>query len=141
MRPYLNTLTKRLSRSVLTSLSIVIITGCAGEVAKNSTSQSTATSSLAFGDGGYHVDYPKKKHIENPKNKEQFIASELADWLEDYRPREEFDHAPIYIYPNTNIATELGGAQQVGQAMATLCKTKACDFAIQRRRQHLPRWC
>ena len=132
MRPYLSTLTKRSASSMLTGLSIVIITGCAGEVAKNSTSQPTATSSfLAFGDGGYHVDYPKKKHIKNPKNKEQFIASELADWLEDYRPREEFDHAPIYIYPNTNIATELGGAQQVGQAMATLCKTKACDFAIQ----------
>ncbi len=86
---------------------------------------------LAFGDGGYHVDYPKIKHLKNPKNKQQFIAAELNDWLEDYRPRAEFDHAPIYVYPGTDIATEQGGAQAVGLAMAQLCKTKACQFAIQ----------
>ncbi|KAA1159834.1 serine/threonine protein phosphatase [Pseudoalteromonas fuliginea] len=86
---------------------------------------------IAFGDGGYHVDYPKKKQIKNPKNKTEFIAKELQDWLEDYRPRKEFDHAPIYVYPGTDIATEQGGAQAVGLAMATLCESKECQFAIQ----------
>ncbi|QBG36113.1 metallophosphoesterase [Litorilituus sediminis] len=86
---------------------------------------------LAFGDGGYHVDYPKTKHINNPLNKAEFIEKEKQDWLEDYRPMAEFDHAPIYVYPNTNIATEQGGAQAVGLAMAALCEQRDCDFAIQ----------
>ena len=86
---------------------------------------------LAFGDGGYHVDYPKKKHIKNPRNKKEFIAKEKKDWLEEHRPEAEFDHAPIYVYPNTNIATEQGGAQAVGIAMTEVCRNKPCDFAIQ----------
>lgn len=86
---------------------------------------------LAFGDGGYHPNYPKLKHIKNPKNKEQFIKEELEDWLEDYRPIEEFNHAPIYIYPNTDIATETSGAEAVGLAMTELCKQKVCEFGIQ----------
>ncbi|TQF71068.1 metallophosphoesterase [Pseudoalteromonas luteoviolacea] len=92
---------------------------------------SQTISFLAFGDGGYHPDYPKAKHVENPKNKAQFIAAEKADWLEDNRPIEEFDHAPIYVYPNTEIATEDTGAAAVGHAMAKLCETKPCQFGVQ----------
>jgi len=86
---------------------------------------------LAFGDGGYHHDYPKKKHIEHPRNKAAFIEKEKRDWLEDYRPIEEFNHAPIYIYPNTDIATERSGAASVGLAMSEVCQLRNCDFAIQ----------
>ena len=86
---------------------------------------------LAFGDGGYNVAYPKAKHLKNPLNKMQFIAKEREDWLEDFRPISEFDHAPIYVFPGTDIATEKGGALPVGQAMATLCQVRVCDFAIQ----------
>ncbi|MFC0119849.1 metallophosphoesterase [Pseudoalteromonas xiamenensis] len=86
---------------------------------------------LAFGDGGYHPDYPKTKHIKNPRDKDAFIAAEKKDWLEDNRPLAEFDHAPIYVYPGTQTATEHTGALVVGQAMAALCKQSQCDFAIQ----------
>jgi tartrate-resistant acid phosphatase type 5 len=86
---------------------------------------------LAFGDGGYSVDYPKKKHIENPRNKTQFIEKEKEDWLEDYRPIDEFDHAPIHVYADTEIATEASGAIPVGKAMATLCRQRNCEFGIQ----------
>ncbi len=86
---------------------------------------------IAFGDGGYHPDYPKQKHIDKPKNEAQFIAAEKADWLEEHRPMEEFDHAPIYIYPGTNIATEDTGASSVGKAMATFCQSNDCQFGIQ----------
>ncbi|MDQ9091961.1 metallophosphoesterase [Pseudoalteromonas haloplanktis] len=116
----------------------IALSACLGTVGCTSkTTDATPTAAvsniefLAFGDGGYHVDYPKTKHISNPKNEQQFIAAELADWLEDYRPRDEFDHAPIYIYPDTDIATEQGGAQAVGIAMAKLCESKNCQFAIQ----------
>ncbi|MFT5760180.1 MAG: tartrate-resistant acid phosphatase type 5 [Alteromonadaceae bacterium] len=86
---------------------------------------------LAFGDGGYHVDYPKAKHLKKPKSKAELIAQERRDWLADHRPADEFDHAPMYVFPNTNIATEKGGALPVGQAMAKLCSKRDCDFAIQ----------
>jgi hypothetical protein len=86
---------------------------------------------LAFGDGGYSVDYPKRKHIEQPRNKAQFIEKEKTDWLEDHRPLEEFDHAPVYVYPETNIATENSGAIPVGKAMASLCQQRDCQFGIQ----------
>lgn len=98
---------------------------------KNTQEINKNISFLAFGDGGYHTDYPKAKHIKNPRNRAQFIEKEKQDWLEDYRPLSEFDHAPIYVYPGTNTATEQGGAGSVGQAMATLCQQRACDFAIQ----------
>ncbi|MBE0367582.1 hypothetical protein PAUR_a0967 [Pseudoalteromonas aurantia 208] len=86
---------------------------------------------LALGDGGYHVDYPKTKHILNPKTRTEFIAAEKADWLEEHRPLTEFNHAPIYVYPNSDIATEQSGAIAVGKAMAELCTSVSCDFAIQ----------
>ena len=86
---------------------------------------------LAFGDGGYHYDYPKTKHIQKPLNKAAFIAKEKQDWLEEHRPIDEFNHAPLYVYPHTETTTELGGAASVGLAMKNLCETIACEFAIQ----------
>lgn len=86
---------------------------------------------LAFGDGGYSVDYPKKKHLTNPKNTNQFIEKERQDWLDEHRPIAEFDHAPIFVYPNTQTATEQSGAMPVGQAMSKVCQQTNCDFAIQ----------
>ncbi|GHG00362.1 metallophosphoesterase [Thalassotalea marina] len=97
----------------------------------NSANTPKITSFLAFGDGGYSVDYPKQKHINNPKTKAEFIQAEREDWLAEYRPIEEFGHAPIHVYPNTNIATEKSGALPVGVAMATLCQQKSCEFGIQ----------
>jgi hypothetical protein len=94
-------------------------------------SKAANISFLAFGDGGYHPNYPKIKHLKKPKNKAQFIKNELEDWLEDHRPVAEFNHAPIYIYPNTDIATEDSGAAAVGLAMAEVCQYKACEFGIQ----------
>lgn len=86
---------------------------------------------LALGDGGYNIAYPKQKHIDNPLTIEQFIAKEKQDWLEEHRPMAEFDHAPLTTFPGTDIATELGGANAAGIAMAKMCATKQCDFAIQ----------
>lgn len=86
---------------------------------------------LAFGDGGYHVDYPKAKHIKKARNKQQFMEYLKKKWAEDHRPASEFNHAPLHVYPDTNITTERGGAAAVGQAMTTLCQQKPCQFAIQ----------
>jgi hypothetical protein len=124
----------------LSLLSLGIIASCSSsKLIEKSESNNTHTNTnthkninfLAFGDGGYHVDYPKEKSIKQPQNKAEFIAQEKEDWLADYRPEDEFDHAPIYIYPNTDIATEQGGAKAVGLAMADVCREKSCQFAIQ----------
>ncbi|WDE09831.1 metallophosphoesterase [Thalassomonas haliotis] len=118
--------------STLTALQACSYQGEQTTAAGQSPRQTTGNISfLAFGDGGYHVDYPKLKHIQQPRNKAEFIAKEKQDWLEEHRPLAEFDHAPIYVYPGTNIATEQGGAGAVGQAMAKLCGQRACDFGIQ----------
>lgn len=97
-------LTKALAITVMTGSLIV---GCAesrtnlSEVniqnnsVEDKANQNQNISFLAFGDGGYHHDYPKIKHIKNPRNKAEFIAKERDDWLEDYRPLAEFDHAPF----------------------------------------------
>lgn len=86
---------------------------------------------IAFGDGGYHPDYPKSKHIKKPKTRQQFLVKEIEDWQEEHRPMSEFDHAPIHVYPGTSIATEKSGALAVGSAMATYCQFTNCEFAIQ----------
>jgi len=113
---------------------LLLLTACqsADKHAENSEALAASKISfLAFGDGGYHTDYPKAKHIKHPRNKAQLIAKEKQDWIEDHRPLAEFNHAPIYVYPETTIATEQGGAAAVGQAMASLCQQAPCDFAIQ----------
>ncbi|GAA0818519.1 hypothetical protein GCM10009111_21310 [Colwellia asteriadis] len=86
---------------------------------------------IAFGDGGYHVDYPKLKDVEKRLSKQQYINNERQEWLEEHRPIEEFETPPLYIIPETNSTIEQGGSYAVGQAMASLCQRKACDFAIQ----------
>jgi hypothetical protein len=114
--------------------STIIFTIACQQVPKEVNEISTSTKNinfLAFGDGGYSVDYPKKKHIETPRNRTEFIEKERADWLEDYRPLDEFNHSPIHVYPKTGIATEASGAIPVGVAMSKLCQQRTCDFGIQ----------
>ena len=115
-------------------ISALLLGACAVSACAQTPKQDTKAKNiqfLAFGDGGYHVDYPKTKHLKKPLAKVDFIAKEKADWLEEHRDPADFDHAPIYIFPGTNIATEKGGAAAVGQAMTTLCQRKDCQFAIQ----------
>lgn len=125
-------------------ISVAALSACSNDIGSDANSganvkASTNTESkpsrnisfLAFGDGGYHFDYPKIKHIRNPRNKTEFVAKEKQDWLEDGRPLAEFDHTPLYVYPNTQITTEQGGAKAVGLAITEVCRSKDCQFAIQ----------
>lgn len=129
-----------MKKLLTTGLLTIFVSACSGATSQPNNTESNLAkipasdqdiAFIAFGDGGYHVNYPKQKHLDNPKTKAEFIAAEKADWLEDFRPMSEFDHAPIYVYPNTTIATEKGGALAVGKAMASVCQQRACDFAIQ----------
>jgi len=114
--------------------SFLLITSCSHETnkeIKHTEKLNNNINFLAFGDGGYHVNYPKAKYITNPSNPEEFVKKLKKKWIKDHRPIEEFKHAPLYVYPNTNTTTEQGGALAVGTAMSNLCKDIACDFAIQ----------
>ena len=70
-----------MKKSQLTSLitATLLTVGCSS-VALHAKDTQQNIAFLAFGDGGYHVDYPKQKHIDKPKTKEEFIAAEKADW-------------------------------------------------------------
>jgi len=131
------------SLTVLALSGLLTVSSCSQNVGikeKNSQQKQTLSeventnvniSFLAFGDGGYHVDYPKKKVIKQPKNPAELVAKAKRKWLENGRPLAEFDHAPVYVYPKSNTATEQGGAQAVGLAMTEVCRHKNCQFAIQ----------
>ena len=119
-------------KKLAVTVTVLSLLGCTNQRSDEPVTPSAQSLSfLAFGDGGYHVDYPKKKHIDHPLSRDAFIAKEQQDWLEDHRPLAEFDHAPLYVYPGTQITTEQSGAQAVGLAMTELCQQKRCDFAIQ----------
>ena len=122
----------KITFTILTSC--LVLASCTNEPktdAIDTKKQANNIDFLAFGDGGYHVNYPKIKHIKNPRNPTDFVKNLKEDWISDHRPVEEFDHSPLYVYPNTNTTTELGGALAVGKAMASLCETIPCDFGIQ----------
>jgi len=114
--------------------SCLLIASCSNEIENNVVKNKTQTKNinfLAFGDGGYHIDYPKAKLLKKPRTPKEFVKKLKDDWIEEYRPISEFDHAPLYVYPNTNMTTELGGALAVGTAMAELCEKIPCDLGIQ----------
>jgi tartrate-resistant acid phosphatase type 5 len=90
----------------------------------------TKTSFVAFGDSGYHYDYLKPDIYAEPMTPEQYLADELASWLEKHLPTGEFQAPPMYILPQTNQAIEASGANAVGDAMYNYCTTSNCQFAI-----------
>lgn len=116
------------SKSLLTLVLAGFIGGCNSQPKSDEASN---VAFLAFGDGGYSVEYPKPDDIAEALDKPGFIAKEKEEWLEEYRPMAEFSHPPIHVYPQNNIAVEKSGAVPVGKAMAKLCETLSCDFAIQ----------
>ncbi|HEX9706893.1 MAG TPA: hypothetical protein VGA24_04555, partial [Steroidobacteraceae bacterium] len=54
---------------------------------------------LAFGDGGYHYDYPSPDDVRGAATFEEFIETERHDWEKDKRPQAEFKPPPAYQRP------------------------------------------
>ena len=60
--------------TLLTASLCLALTACSNNEPEQVSTQKNTVKDinfLAFGDGGYHVDYPKTKHIKNPRTKEQ----------------------------------------------------------------------
>ena len=93
--------------------------------------QSMDVGVLMFGDSGYHLDYPDQDDYEELFNAEEYQQKEWADWLEDKRPREEFEARPSAISPVTKKVVPATGMHAISVAMRDYCANRArCDFGV-----------
>jgi len=130
---------KRILPALLATLiAMTILTGCANPV-QSPVDSSTAPGSadslnagiLIFGDGGYHLDYPDQDDFVDMFSTEEYLQNEWDTWLEDNRPKEEFEARPHAISPVTGRTVYASGMDGVSQAMQDFCRDSAsCDFAV-----------
>lgn len=86
---------------------------------------------LIFGDSGYHLDYPDQDDYEDLFSAEEFAAYELVEWLDDKRPRDEFEVRPSDTSPVTGKVVAATGIHRVSVAMRDYCANSAtCDFGV-----------
>jgi phosphodiesterase/alkaline phosphatase D-like protein len=118
-------------RSLLLFSCVGLLSAC---VAPSQSSISSASpqsfSLLLFGDHGYDLDYLKAEDREPPRTYEQAIAAQREDWLEDKRPPDEFQAAPVVKLADTGGYVLASGLVPVTQAMKALCRTDECDAAV-----------
>ena len=86
---------------------------------------------LVFGDSGYHLNYPDQDDYEDLFTADEFEQFELVEWLEDKRPREEFEVRPSDTSPVTGKVVASSGLHRVSVAMRDYCANSAtCDFGV-----------
>jgi tartrate-resistant acid phosphatase type 5 len=86
---------------------------------------------LVFGDSGYHLNYPDQDDYEDLFTADEFAQFELVEWLEDKRPRDEFEARPSDISPVTEKVVAASGLHRVSVAMRDYCANSAtCDFGV-----------
>jgi hypothetical protein len=86
---------------------------------------------LAFGDSGYHHDYPEFDHDPVPRTFDAYVESERREWLEDKRPPAEFRPVPAHVLPESGIYVPASGQAAVATAMRRWCEgPAACDFGV-----------
>ncbi len=83
---------------------------------------------LAVGDAGLHLDWYDPDDL--GFSRDEFIAKEREDWLEDLKPIEEFSYPPLYEYPDTGFAVEQPGQFATSAAMENYCRDQDCEFMI-----------
>ena len=95
------------------------------------TAESESVGILIFGDSGYHLDYPDQDDYIDLFTDEGYDQDEWEEWLEDKRPRDEFESRPRAISPVTNRTVPASGLHQISVAMRRFCnKTATCDFGV-----------
>jgi len=86
---------------------------------------------LIFGDSGYHLDYPDQDDFVDLFTQEGFHQAEWDDWLEDKRPKDEFEARPSSVSPVTGMVVPATGMNAVAAAMTHFCaNVAACDFGV-----------
>lgn len=86
---------------------------------------------LLFGDSGYHLDYPDQDDFVDLFSEEEYLQKEWDDWVEDKRPKDEFQARPAVISPVTGKTVTATGMNLVSGAMKSFCRDDAaCDFGV-----------
>lgn len=110
----------------------------AGLLAAACTSPPTASPSasdsvgiLIFGDSGYGLNYPDEDDYTDLFSAEDYQQKEWDDWLEDKRPRDEFEARPSAISPITGKVVTATGMHRISTAMQNYCEHSAtCNFGV-----------
>lgn len=120
----------RTTSILLASLS-VILSSCATTEQPQTQPAETDLSVgiLLFGDTGYHPDYPDQDDYEDLFTEEQYLQSELNDWIEDKRPIDEYEPRPFDVSPVTGKVVGKTGIFGISKSMTAFCREMAtCDF-------------
>lgn len=100
-------------------------TACAAE------QDSRRVSFLAFGDSGYIPAYDVFDPDEEPfRTPEDFLRDQIADWLEDHNPLEDFVPEPMTFETSLGSYVAASGLYPTVWAMERYCATAHCDFAV-----------
>lgn len=86
---------------------------------------------LVFGDSGYQMGYVEQKYFDRPyKTKEDYIASYRAEWLEKYKPIEDFREPLLEFHEASGSYMPASGQLVVAEAMTNYCAQTDCDFGV-----------
>jgi hypothetical protein len=115
---------------LLASSLVLLLLACIRSSPPN-TSASETVGILLFGDSGYHLDYPDQDDFDDLFTDDEFAQHEWDDWVDDKRPREEFEVRPRAISPVTGKTVPATGMPQIAAAMKHYCAEVArCDFGV-----------
>lgn len=107
---------------------LAALAGCAGAPRE---APPEPVSILLFGDTGYDYDWLEADEYANPLDARTFVIEELDDWIEDYRPIEEFRIPPMHRLEATGGWVMASGQRPVAQAATEWCAPPGrCRFAI-----------
>src|SRR5690606_22911864 len=107
---------------------LAALAGCAGAPRE---APPEPVSILLFGDTGYDYDWLEADEYANPLDARTFVIEELDDWIEDYRPIEEFRIPPMHRLEATGGWVMASGQRPVAQAATEWCAAPGrCRFAI-----------
>jgi tartrate-resistant acid phosphatase type 5 len=86
---------------------------------------------LIYGDTGYHPDYPDQDDYDDLFSPEEYVADEWEEWVDDKRPRSEYEPRPSAVSPVTGKVVPKSGIFGISKAMTNFCRHSAsCDFGV-----------
>lgn len=93
--------------------------------------QSEHVGMLIFGDSGYHLNFPDQDDYVDLFTEDGFYQGEWNEWLEDKRPKEQFEARPRSISPVTGKIVLATGMNAVSTAMTHFCgQVSVCDYGV-----------
>ena len=111
--------------------SLICLSGCvSGPAIERTATAPPPYGLLAFGDHGYDLDYLDPEERTTILTREQAIANQRAEWVEDKRPPAEFAPSALTQLPATGGFVDATGMMAVSAAMKSYCRTQRCDAAV-----------